>query len=165
MSQNSQALVTIDVPTIRPPGVTKRQWRLAALLPRAETAYQAMIEAGYAPATARKQSGRQSGLVGVKRASDELSRLQADTARSLDALSNRALALGAEKLSELDTRDLLSFGLNGKKTAAEIGENVVQSGDGDAWKSRLRRACRLMAHLTEMRLRAQSPPTSSSPSE
>ena len=153
----SEALAVIDTPTILPKGVTRRQWRLAALLPRCETAAEALRLAGYSANTINGNPGRQVGLVGVRRATEEIARRQADTARGLDSLSNRALSLGADKLHELDARELLSFGLNGKKVAAEIGENIEATGSGDAWKQRLRRACRLMARLTEARLRAASP--------
>ena len=148
----SQALEVVDVPTDRPAGVTKRQWRLAALLPRCETAYQAMIQAGYAPSTARKNSARQTALVGRKRAEVEIQRQQADSARGLMAVGNAALASNAADLKDLEPRDRLAAGFKAIELAHQLGESVQQEGSGDQWRMRLRRACRLMARLTESRL-------------
>ena len=149
----SQELAVIDVPTIRPPGVTKRQWRLAALLPRCETAAEALRLAGYSAKTIDRNGGRQVALGGVRRATEAIARQQADSARGLLGVAKRAMAKGDADVAELEPRDRLAFGLKAYELAHQIGENVEQAGNAEAWRQRLRRACRLMARLTEARLR------------
>ena len=151
----SEVLAVIDVPINRPPGITAKQWRLAALLPRAESAYQAMIQAGYSPSTARSSAGRQRDLAGVKRAGEAIQRNQVDRARGLMAVGEAALASNREDLKDLEPRDRLAVGFKAIELAHQIGENVEQRGDGESWKQRIRRACRLMARLTESRLKSE----------
>ena len=148
----SEALQVIDVPAIRPPGVTKRQWRLAALLPRCETAAEALRLAGYAPSTINGKSGRQSALVGVRRAQAAIEASQADRARGLLGFGEQALADKDALFADMNGAARATIGLQAIKLAHEIGENIEQRGNGEAWKLRLRRACRLMARLTEARL-------------
>ena len=66
-----------------------------------------------------------------------------DKARGINGMAAHALTLAKDRLKELEVRDLLAFGLNGTKVAAEIGESVVATGSGTDWKIRLRRAMRL----------------------
>ncbi len=139
----SEALAVIDVPAVLPKGVTRRQWRLALLLPRAESAAQALRQAGYSASTINGKPGRQTGLVGVKRATEAIAALQADRARGLLAAGNAALSTVTEDLKQLDPRDRLAAGIKFIETAHAIGENVTQEGNADAWRSRQRRAMRL----------------------
>ena len=143
----SQALEVIDVPANRPPGVTKRQWRLAALLPRAETAYEALIKAGYAPSTARKQSGRQSSLVGVARAQAALQIQQRDSVRGLASIGAAALNSARTDLDQLDPRDRLAAGFKAYELAHNLGEHTTETGDGDRHRYRMRRAIALAYHF------------------
>jgi hypothetical protein len=152
----SEALATIEVPTVRPPGVTPKQWRLAAIYPRAENAYQALIAAGYKPSTALAKARRTSESVGVKRATEALQVQQRDRAgeaRGLAGIGKLALTDAKKDLADLEPRDRIAAGFKAYELAASLGENIEATGDGDAWKQRLRRACRLMARLTEARLR------------
>ena len=139
----SEQLAVIDVPAIRPPGVTPRQWRLAALLPRCESAAEAMRQAGYALVTVDRNGRRAVGSAGVQRAKDAQDAALRDKARGINSLAAKAFGLAEDRLKELEVRDLLSFGLNGVKVASEIGESVVATGSGTDWKIRLRRAMRL----------------------
>ena len=79
----SEALVLIPPPIPLPPGVTRRQWKLAQLYPKAETAYEALVQAGYAPVTAIKAPGRVAGAIGVQRATAALVERQRDSASSI----------------------------------------------------------------------------------
>ena len=135
------ALANVPIPDIalRPPGVTPRQWRLAALYPRASSAYEALIAAGYTPVTALASASRALGSAGVQRAMRVQFDTRADSARTLDGLGSRALAKGAETLDNLETRELLAFGLQAKKTAFELGESVEERGDAAAARLRRRR--------------------------
>lgn len=146
------SLATIDVPAIRPPGVTKRQWRLAALLPRCETAAEALRQAGYSANSIDRNGRPLVGTVGVRRATEALAAQQADRARGLIGAGKTALAAVDADVKELEPRDRLAFGLKAYELGHQLGENIEQHGDGDAWKRRLRRACLMMERLTEARL-------------
>jgi hypothetical protein len=143
---------TIETPALLPTGVTRRQWRLAALLPRCESAWEALQKAGYSLKTARASALRTRESAGVKLATEALEKRRADSARGLAGMAQRALAAGAEKLDDLGTQEKLGFGLKAMELAHTLGENLEAHGDGDAWKRRVARACLLMARLTELRL-------------
>ena len=143
----NEALTVIDVPAIRPPGVTKRQWRLAALLPRCETAAEALRLAGYSESTIRNNGYRQVALGGVKRASVSIQAQQLDSARGLVGLANKALTQGAASMDELDAQEKLGFGLKAMELAHQLGEHVQDRGDGDRHRYRLRRAISLAYHF------------------
>ncbi len=143
----SQALQVIDVPAELPKGVTKRQWRLAALLPRCETAAEAMRLAGYGPQTIDKQSRHQSGTVGVRRAREAQQQQLADKARGLIGVGTSGLVDAKADLMALDPRDRLAASLKFIEVGHSIGENVEATGDASAWKHRQRRAIRLALHL------------------
>lgn len=147
------ALAVIETPAVLPKGVTRRQWRLAALLPRCETAAEAMRQAGYAFNTIDRNSRPILGTRGTRRAIEVQALSLSDRARGLVGASNRALAGVEDDVKALEPRDRLAFGLKAVELAHQLGENVEQSGSGDDWKHRVRRACRLMAKLTEARLR------------
>lgn len=156
----SQALSVEVLPPL-PKGVTKKQMRLAALLPRAESAYQALIQAGYRPATARSDALTIREAPGVKRAAEAIAASQADRARGI--VGKGVAALESANISDLTSLEKLQFGLKAVEVGHNLGENLERAGSADAWKQRLRRACRLMARLTELRLRATQdvvfPPT------
>jgi len=142
----TEALAIVDQ-VQRPKGVTKRQMRLAALLPRCETAYDAMLKAGYAPLSARNQTSRTTGSVGVKTASVSIQTHQRDSARGLAALGARALKNGGDDLDQLDPRDRLAAGFKAYELAHNLGEHVAETGDGDRHRYRLRRAISLAYHF------------------
>ena len=160
----SQARAVIDVPTVLPKGVTKRQWRLAALLPSCETAAEALRLAGYSPATVRNNGYRQVALGGVKRATLAIQESQADKARGLLAVGKLALSTVSEDLKSLEPRDRIAAGFKAHELASTLGENLELSGSAGAWKHRLMRACRLTAHLTALRL-ASPPPVQAAAAE
>ena len=142
----SEALAIIDaIP--RPPGVTRRQMRLAALLPRAESAYRAMLDAGYKPATALSSALRTREAAGVKIASVSIQTQQLDSARGLVGMANKALTQGAARMDELDAQEKLGFGLKAMELAHQLGEHVQDRGDGDRHRYRLRRAISLAYHF------------------
>jgi hypothetical protein len=121
--------------------------------PKVDTLKQCALDAGYAPETAENQTARLTEAVGFRRAQEAIAAKQLDSARGIMGLSRRALERGAAKLDELEAREQLAIGLKAAEIAANLGENLEVSGDADRWKQRLRRACRLMARLTESRLR------------
>jgi hypothetical protein len=139
----SEALTVIDVPSVLPKGVTRRQWRLAALLPRCESAAEAMRQAGFATATINGNSGRQIALAGVRRATEELQRRQADRARGLASIGKQALATVTKDLQELEPRERIAAGFKAWELASALGENVQETGSASAWQIRLRRAMQL----------------------
>ena len=140
------------MPAIRPKGVTPKQWRLAALYPRCETAYQALIEAGYAHKTASKTASNILDRPGIRRAREAQGLERADSARGLMGVGTKGLASAAADLDALDPRDRLAASFKAIELAHSIGENVEQVGDGNRFHERVRRACRLMARLTYLRL-------------
>jgi hypothetical protein len=131
------------MPQRRPNGVTAKQWRLAAIYPRAESAYQALIQAGYAKTTAAKQSSIILDGIGVKRATETLQARQLDSARGFMGLSRRALEKGEKQLDSLSPEDQLGLSLKAAELASKLGENLEQVGDSNSWRARLRRAIRL----------------------
>ena len=143
----TEALAIIEQPRIRPKGVTPRQWRLAAIYPRAESAYQALRLAGYAHSTATQNAKSQLETVGVKLAMEVQGRQQRDSARGLVGMANKALTQGAAKMDELDTQEKLGFGLKAMELAHALGEHVTETGDGDRHRYRMRRAIALAYHF------------------
>ncbi len=150
----SQA-IDLKQPRLRPPGVTPRQWRMALLYPRCESAYQAALQAGYKPSTARSRGRSISTSVGVIRAAQAIQERLVDSSRGLVGLSRQAFATSSADVKELEPRDRLALGIKALETAATLGENLEPEGNADRWRNRLRRACRLMARLTEQRIKAQ----------
>jgi hypothetical protein len=142
----SEALAIVDQ-LQRPKGVTKRQMRLAALLPRCETAYDAMLKAGYAPLSARNQTSRTTGSVGVKTASVSIQTHQRDSARGLAALGARALKNGGDDLDQLEPRDRLAAGFKAYELAHNLGEHTTEIGDGDRHKYRQHRTARIAYYM------------------
>jgi len=142
----SEALAIIEsIP--RPPGVTKRQMRLAALLPRCETAYEALIKAGYKTSTALDGARRTSESIGVKRASVSIQTHQRDSARGLAALGARALKNGGDDLDQLEPRDRLAAGFKAYELAHNLGEHTTETGDGDRHKYRQHRTARIAYYM------------------
>ena len=131
----------------RPPGVTKRQMRLAALLPRCETAYEALIKAGYKTSTALDGARRTSESIGVKRASVSIQTHQRDSVRGLAALGARALKNGGDDLDQLDPRDRLAAGFKAYELAHNLGEHTTKTGDGDRHKYRQHRTARIAYYM------------------
>ncbi len=109
-----------------PKGITRRQWRLAALLPRCETAAEAMRQAGYSLSTIDGKSRRSSGSVGVQRATDAMANRQADTARGLLGVGTAALATVTQDLQQLDPAQRIGVGLKATELAHQLGENIEQ---------------------------------------
>ena len=142
----SEALAIVDQ-VERPKGVTKRQMRLAALLPRCETAAEALRLAGYSEATIRNNGYRQVALGGVKRASVSIKTHQRDSARGLAALGARALKNGGDDLDQLEPRDRLAAGFKAYELAHNLGEHTTETGDGDRHRYRMRRAIALAYHF------------------
>ena len=143
----TEALATIEQPRIRPKGVTPRQWRLAAIYPRAESAYQALRLAGYAHSTATQNAKSQLETVGVKLAMEVQGRQQRDSARGLAALGARALKNGGDDLDQLEPRDRLAAGFKAYELAHNLGEHTTETGDGDRHRYRMRRAIALAYHF------------------
>lgn len=155
---NDAAVLRLAEQTPRPKGVTKRQMRLAALLPRCETAAEAMRKAGYPEVTIDGKSGRQTGLVGVKKATIALQLRQADSARGLMSFGIKGLASADADLQQLDPRDRFAVSFKAIELGNTLGENLEIAGDGQRWDQRVRRACLLMARLTEQRIQRGLPP-------
>ena len=143
----TEAFATIEQPRIRPKGVTPRQWRLAAIYPRAESAYQALRLAGYAHSTATQNAKSQLETVGVKLAMEVQGRQQRDSARGLAALGARALKNGGDDLDQLEPRDRLAAGFKAYELAHNLGEHVAETGDGDRHKYRQHRTARIAYYM------------------
>ena len=139
----SQTLQTIEKLPPLPPKVTKRQMRLAALLPRCETAAEAMRLAGYSTQTIDKRSRSTTGSIGVRRAEEAIAAEQADKARGLVAFGIKGLANSEADLAALEPRDRFAVSFKAIELGHAVGENVTASGNGTDWKIRLRRAMRL----------------------
>jgi hypothetical protein len=151
-------LAVLDAHIQRPHGVTPKQWRLAAIYPRAESAYQALIAAGYSPKNADRNAKRELGRVGLERATVALAKVRADKAKGILGIGNAALESAASLFDQMEPAHRIRLGLDAVKLAHEIGENLEMSGNADRWSQRIRRACRLMARLTEQRLRREQAP-------
>lgn len=141
-----------------PRGSSVRQIRLAGLiLSRSpddnHTWTDILRDAGYAETSIRSSAATIREASGVVRAMDALQQRQADRARGVLGLGEAALADHDALFEGMRGVERATFGLQAIKLAHEIGENIEQRGNGEAWKLRLRRACRLMARLTENRLR------------
>ena len=118
----------VEMPDVLPTGVTKRQWRLAALRPRVETAYAALIAAGYAETTALKQSSKTLERVGIQRAREAQALARLDSAGEIRAKS------GAKVLREVSRDDTdPQFALAAWATAAKVQSEYPQeeAGVGD----------------------------------
>ena len=143
----SEALTVIDVPTIRPPGVTKRQWRLAALLPRCETAAEALRLAGYSPKTIDRMSRPTLGTVGVKRATTAIEASLSDSARGFAGASRLALKTAKEDIAALEPRDRIAAAVKFAEVANTLGEHIQDRGDGDRHKYRQHRTARIAYYM------------------
>lgn len=118
---------------------TLRQERLAEALldPTVKTKREALLRAGYSPATAKGMPGPTLARVGAKRAVEAHRARQRDKARGLHALAEKALD-DPTLIDALEPRDRLAFGLQAMKTANELG---IEPDPGDrerfrAWKRR-----------------------------
>jgi hypothetical protein len=121
----SNALAVIDVPSIRPPGVTKRQWRLAALLPRCETAAEALRLAGYAELTIDRMARPTLGTLGVRRASQAIAAAKSDSAREIKRKA------GAFVSQALDAKEAdPTYALNAWATASKIATDYPDEEQG-----------------------------------
>ena len=138
----SEALQVIEQPLSRPPGVTPRQWRLAALKDRCDSAYDACIQAGYKPSVALTKARRTSEAVGVRRAMEAQANGRADSARGLVGIGKLALESAPRDLKELEPRDRIAAGFKAYELAANLGENLEVSGDADQHRARIRKAIR-----------------------
>lgn len=132
----------VDVPVIRPKGVTAKQWRLAALYPRAESAYQALRAAGYAHSSADRMARPLLGTLGVARARESQDAARLDSARGLVGIARSAHGTVEADLKELEPRDRIAAGFKAYELAATLGENLERTGDADSWRARIRKAMR-----------------------
>lgn len=141
----SEALAVIDVPMppIRPKGVTPRQWRLAAIYPRAESAYAALIAAGYAHKTATQNAKSQLETVGVQRAMAVQSAAKRDSAAAIKSKS-AARVLAEVERDGVDPMFALSAWTSASKVKAEYPdeENGIEAGERQAAAIYLRNVVR-----------------------
>ena len=142
----SEALTVIDAMPL-PKGVTKRQMRLAALLPRCETAADALRQAGYSEVTIRANGYRQVALGGVKRARAAIEASQLDSARGFAGASRLALKTAKEDIAALEPRDRIAAAVKFAEVANALGEHVQQEGSGDRHKYRQRRTARIAYYM------------------
>lgn len=112
----------IEQPPKRPPGVTAKQWRLAAIYPRAETAYQALVEAGYSVKTAQKNACHQLGTVGVQRAFAVQAEARRDRASEIDDLAAAELVkrLQPSAVASLHAADVAQIWGGARKVRVEL---------------------------------------------
>lgn len=121
MSGNALQVINVDLtqPPTRPKGVTPKQWRLALLYPRCETAYEAAILAGYKPSTAAARAGRMSAAIGTLRAA------QAQQAAELDSASKVFRGAGAELAKRVEAGMRDEALIMAWKTAADVKSSGV----------------------------------------
>ena len=143
----SEALAVVNMPSMRPKGVTPRQWRLAAIYPRAESAYQAMRLAGYAHSTATQNAKSQLDTLGVKRARAAIEESQLDSARGFAGASRLALKTAKEDIAALEPRDRIAAAVKFAEVANTLGEHVQDRGDGDRHKYRQHRTARIAYYM------------------
>jgi len=140
VNETAIAMIEVPPPSQRPPGVTPKQWRLAVLLPRAEVAYKACLQAGYAPSTAIQHSSRLARAVGTKLAMTAIQERQRDSSRGLASLARSALnSVSGDEIKGLDVRDRLQVGLQATKLAHEIGAGVEEIGVASSARTRRRK--------------------------
>lgn len=118
----SEALAVIDVPLVRPPGVTIKQWRLAMLLPRCRTAYEAIKAAGYSESTARDRTRDVSVAIGTQRAAEAQAKARRDRAPEIESLSASAVVarLQPGKIDELHATELAQIWGGARKIRVEL---------------------------------------------
>lgn len=114
-----------------------------------------MLKAGYSPATARSDALDIRERPGVRNALEKIQRDKADSARGLVGMAQRLLGDAEAGKDAIDPRDKYAIAVKLMELANTLGLHIEAKGTGHDWKERVRRACRLMARLTERRL---SPP-------
>lgn len=139
------AVIDVEVPLIRPPGVTIQQWRLAVLYPRAKNAYQALVQAGYARSTALGAAKPTLESLGVKRASEAIAAAKRDSAAAIKSKS-AARVLAEVERDGVDPMFALSAWTSASKVKAEYPDEEAGLGDGEretarAYVRRIVRAC------------------------
>lgn len=147
----------IVVPVKRPPGIAPRQWRLAALYPRCQTAWEACERAGFSPVTARAMSRRALMSVGVERATRAIAEAQRDSAREVKRKA------GARVNRELDTETAdPTFALSAWATASKIAaeypdeQELVDANARSQSRAWVLKLCRIAARVAVYRaLRTQ----------
>jgi hypothetical protein len=107
----------IAVPSIRPKGVTPRQWRLAVLLPRAQSSYQACVDAGYLPTGA---AGNAHTYIVSKGTQSALVAIESQLAAKRDSAAAIKRKAGARVSRELDGEPDPNYALNAWATASKI---------------------------------------------
>ena len=85
MSEAAQ-LPDFPVPGHRPPGITARQWRLAAIYPRCKTAYEACVLAGYKPSGVNGNAHTYIVSKGTQLARAYQDATKLDSARSINGI-------------------------------------------------------------------------------
>ena len=127
-------LPDVQQPPSRPKGVTARQWRLAALYPRCKTSVEALIQAGYARATANGVAKRTFDSTGVQRAMVAQQQAKLDSARNINGITAAKLR---QRIQDDSASDQLILGAYKVTTDAIVAgadevETVSESDRQDA---------------------------------
>ena len=112
----------------RPTGVTPRQWRLAAIYPKAASAYAAMVEAGYADSTALKNAKSQLETVGVAKA---FAAQEEARQRKRDSASEIKRKAGAKVSTALDSETDPNYALSAWATASKVKAEYPDESNGE----------------------------------
>jgi hypothetical protein len=153
------------MPAKRPKGVTAKQWRLAAIYPRAESAYQALVAAGYTPVTALASSAVILGSSGIARAKQAQEEAQRDTAHEIARKAGRIVA---DRLDTMQDQGLIAAWKVAHDIKAASPPEVTTARLPSSWyRAQVRRAL-LRAYRLGQRasgMRAAGPAAPGSPSD
>ena len=127
-------LPDVQQPPSRPKGVTARQWRLAALYPRCKTSVEALIQAGYARATANGVAKRTFDSAGVQRAIVAQQQAKLDSARNINGITAAKLRQRIQDDSASDQLILGAYKITGEAIVAGVDdvETVSEADRQDA---------------------------------
>ena len=138
--------LNVKTPAIMPKGITRRQWRLASLLPQCETAYEALVKAGYSPKNADKNGRPILGTLGLQRAIVTQTQAKLDSARSINGITAAKLR---SRIEDDSASDQLILGAYKVTTDAIVAgadevETVSEADRQDATDYMVRFAARLL---------------------
>ena len=128
----------------RPTGVTPRQWRLAAIYPKAASAYAAMVEAGYADSTALKNAKSQLETVGVAKA---FAAQEEARQRRRDSASEIKRKAGAKVSTALDSETDPNYALSAWATASKVKAEYPDESSGELSEADLDDATSYVARI------------------
>ena len=132
----SEAVQPPDFPSPgkRPPGITARQWRLAAVYPRCKTAYEACVLAGYKPSGVNGNAHTYIVSKGTQLAKAYQDATKLDSARSINGITAAKLRQRIQDDSASDQLILGAYKITGEAIVAGVDdvETVSEADRQDA---------------------------------